>query len=127
MFEGDDLTTMDEEQPPEESSNRNFLIGIGVLGGIILLSVACLVGYALLVLPKQTAERDNQEATLIAQDVGMNATLTAIQHETNLSQTPPATFTLVPTNTPPIPETARTGCAPNTQFMMSRLCTCCST
>jgi beta-lactamase regulating signal transducer with metallopeptidase domain len=107
MFEDNsEETTFDEEQPPEESSNRNFIIGIGILGGIILLSVACLVGYAFFVLPKQTAQRDTQEATAIAQNVGMNVTLTAMQHDVNLSQTPPATFTPLPTNTPLIPDTS---------------------
>ena len=48
MYEGDDLNFDDaEEAPPEESSNRTFLIAAGILGGIVLLSIACLAGYAL--------------------------------------------------------------------------------
>ena len=39
--------------PPEESSNRTFLIAAGILGGIVLLSIACLAGYALIILPSQ--------------------------------------------------------------------------
>ncbi|GAB4496465.1 MAG: hypothetical protein OHK003_01660 [Anaerolineales bacterium] len=35
----------DDEQLPEESNNnRTFLIAAGILGGIILISIACLVG-----------------------------------------------------------------------------------
>ena len=34
-----------EAQPAEESNNnRTFMVAVGILGGIILLSVACLVG-----------------------------------------------------------------------------------
>jgi hypothetical protein len=96
----------EEEAPEEEASNKNFWIGVGILGGIILLSVACLAVYAIYFLPKQTAQRNNQEATLVAQNVSMNVTLTAMQHEALLSQTPPATFTPTATNTPPIQATA---------------------
>ncbi len=39
--------------PPEESSNRTFLIAAGILGGIVLLSIACLAGYVLIILPSQ--------------------------------------------------------------------------
>ena len=103
MFdESNDQETFEEEQPAEESSNRTFMIVAGVLGGIILLSIACLAGYALLALPKQADQRDTQKATLVAQEVNMNVTLTAMEHESLLSQTPPATFTPLPTNTPPI-------------------------
>ena len=45
MYEGDDLNFDDEETPPEESNNRTFLIAAGILGGIVLLSIACLAGY----------------------------------------------------------------------------------
>ena len=50
MNEGD---TNFDAPPPEESSNRTFLVVAGILLGIVLLSIACFAGYALLVLPKQ--------------------------------------------------------------------------
>jgi len=63
MYEGDDLNYEDDvEAPPEESSNRTFLIAAGILGGIVLLSIACLAGYALLILPQQNAARQTQSA-----------------------------------------------------------------
>lgn len=102
MFEGDDQINFDDEQPPEESGNKTFLIAAGILGGIILLSIACLAGYALLVLPRQAAQNVDQQATLVAQNVQMNTTLTALAQSDLLSQTPPATFTPTATNTPPI-------------------------
>ena len=43
MYEGDDLNYEDSGTPPEESSNRTFLVAAGILGGIVLLSLICLV------------------------------------------------------------------------------------
>ena len=51
MYEGDQ--TNFDSAPPEESSNRTFLIAAGILAGIVLLSLACLAGYAFLILPQQ--------------------------------------------------------------------------
>lgn len=98
----EDFNTLDEEQPQEESSNRTFLIVAGILGGIILLSIACLGGYALFVIPRQSAARVDSQATLVQQNVEMNTTLTALAQIEMLSQTPPPTFTPTATNTPPI-------------------------
>ena len=40
MYEGDDLNTLDETTPPEESGNKTFLLVAAILGGIVLLSIA---------------------------------------------------------------------------------------
>ncbi len=45
MYEGEEVSY--EDAPPEEASNRTFLIAAGILGGIVLLSIACLAGYLL--------------------------------------------------------------------------------
>ena len=45
MFEGEEPTF--EESPPEEASNRTFLVAAGILGGIVLIAIACLAGYLL--------------------------------------------------------------------------------
>ncbi|MBV6397176.1 MAG: hypothetical protein HFACDABA_02781 [Anaerolineales bacterium] len=108
MFEGDDQTPFEEEQPAEESSNRNFFIIAGILVGIVCLSVAGLGFYALRVLPQQSNARIAQEATLVAQDVQVGQTLTQIALFDALSQTPQATATLPPTNTPPIQQASGT-------------------
>jgi len=108
MFEGDDQTPFEEEQPAEESSNRNFFIIAGILVGIVCLSVAGLGFYALRVLPQQSNARAAQEATLVAQDVQVGQTLTQIALFDALSQTPQATATLPPTNTPPIQQASGT-------------------
>ncbi|HNK64249.1 MAG TPA: hypothetical protein PKL78_02635 [Anaerolineales bacterium] len=44
-FDENNFDTSEEAPLPEESNNnRTFLIAVGILGGIILISVACLVG-----------------------------------------------------------------------------------
>lgn len=45
MFEGDDVVL--DTNPPEEASNKTFIIAASVLGGIVLLSIICLAVYAL--------------------------------------------------------------------------------
>ncbi len=88
----------DEAPLPEESNNRTFLIAVGILGGIILISLACLVGVYLFGVQSRTAAQRQAAA---------NATLTAQAAENFISQALTATFqasilptvTLQPTNT----------------------------
>jgi hypothetical protein len=99
MYEGDDLE-FDEETPPEESSNRTFLIAAGILGGIVLLSLACLAVYALVILPQQQrAVQTSEESALATQNAQVNEALTATGVAFDLSQTPQATDTPLPTDT----------------------------
>ena len=41
----DDNTDFDDANPPEESSNRTFLLAAGLLGGLVLLGLLCIAGY----------------------------------------------------------------------------------
>jgi hypothetical protein len=95
MNEGEELNY--DTAPPEESSNRTFLIAAGILGGIVLLSIACLAGYALLILPGQRATSsaaNDAQATTNAQIQGaLTSTMQA-----QLIPTTTLTFTPVPTN-----------------------------
>jgi hypothetical protein len=95
MNEGEELNY--DTAPPEESSNRTFLIAAGILGGIVLLSIACLAGYALLILPGQRAASsaaNDAQATTNAQIQGaLTSTMQA-----QLLPTATLTFTPVPTN-----------------------------
>lgn len=110
MFEENDPNTFEEEeQPAEESSNRNFFIIAGILIGIVCLSVVGLGYYAMRVLPQQSNQRNAQQETLVAQDVQAFQTLTALAQSDILSQTPLATATLPPTNTPPVAQASATG------------------
>ena len=54
MYEGDQSNF--DAQPPEESSNRTFLIAAGILGGIVLISLACLAAFYFLgFMPNQSS------------------------------------------------------------------------
>jgi hypothetical protein len=111
MYEGDDLNDLnydDEETPPEEASNRTFLIAAGVLGGIVLLSIACLAVYALVIMPQQRAAQQGDENALATQNAQVNEALTATQLAMSLSQTPQATETLFPTDTPVVAQPSPT-------------------
>ena len=109
MYEGDDLTYEDEETPPEEASNRTFLIAAGILGGIVLLSIACLAVYALVILPQQrAAQQGDDQSALATQNAQVNEALTATQVAIGLSQTPQATETLFPTDTPVVAQPSAT-------------------
>jgi LPXTG-motif cell wall-anchored protein len=109
------------ETEPEEpdqsagSSNRTFLIAAGILGGIALLSLICMVLYALVILPGTKSKATAQAATVIAQntEVARKITLTAIAAAvTNtplpVATKPVATATFTPTSVVAVPtNTAR--------------------
>jgi hypothetical protein len=93
-----------EAPPPEESSNRMFLIAAGILGAIALLALICIAVYAMVLLPQRRGAQAQQKATLDAQNTEVayiiantatSAALTAIQ----------ASYTETPTMTP-VPDTA---------------------
>ena len=107
--EGDDLNYEDDvEAPPEESSNRTFLIAAGILGGIVLLSIACLAGYALLILPQQNAAKSTQTAVALQNFDTINDALTATAVAFDLSQTPQASPSAAPSNTPVVAQPSAT-------------------
>lgn len=108
MYEGDELNTLEEENPSEESGNKTFLLVAAVLGGIVLLSIACLAVYGFYWIPRQTAQRDAQQATLVAQNVQVDQALTEKAISDMLSQVPSGTPTLEPTATPVFQQTTPT-------------------
>ena len=71
-FDENNFDESGEDQLPEESNNnRTFMVAIGILGGIILISVACLGGFLLLSsrskgAAQQAAANANATATAIA-------------------------------------------------------------
>jgi hypothetical protein len=94
----DDLSNFDAP-PPEESSNRTFLVAAGILGGIVLLSIACLAGYALLILPSQRAGQQTAATAQAAQNLQVAQALTATAAAISFAT---ATVTPPPTQTPVI-------------------------
>jgi hypothetical protein len=94
-----------ESPPPEESSNRTFLIAAGILGGIVLLSIACLAGYALLVLPSQRTTQVQAATAQAAQNLQVAQALTSTSEALAI---PTATATLPPTQTPVVAQATAT-------------------
>lgn len=112
MFEDNDQTPFEEEQPAEESSNRNFFIIAGILISIVCISIAGLGYYAVRVIPQQASARSTAEQAQVEQNVQAMNTLTALAQIDILSQTPNPTATLPPTNTPVIaPQASATAAA----------------
>lgn len=101
MYEGDENNF--DAAPPEENSNRTFLIAAGILGGIVLLSLVCIAAYVAFWLPRQqaaTAQVGDAQAT---QAMLMSQALTA----TIQAQILP-TATLPPTETPVMAQPSET-------------------
>src|SRR5262245_48410018 len=88
-----------DAQPPEESSNRTFLLVAGILGGIVLLSIACLAGYALVILPGQ---RNSQGQAATAQAQQRAQVAQALTATFQAARFPTETLTPAPTDTPVI-------------------------
>jgi hypothetical protein len=88
----------DSAPPPEESSNRTFVIVAAILGGIILISVACLAAVYLFGIQGQTAQPDPASGTATAQAANayINQALTATFQASIL---PTTTTTFTPTST----------------------------
>ncbi|MCZ7554407.1 MAG: hypothetical protein B6D39_12690 [Anaerolineae bacterium UTCFX2] len=84
--------------PPEESSNRTFLIIAGVLGAIALLALVCIAVYALFILPGTRNARDSQKATVEAQNTIVAEMVASTSTEEAL-QAIIAAFTKTPTAT----------------------------
>src|SRR5512141_927823 len=91
--------------PPEESSNRTFLIAAGILGGIVLLSIACLAGYALLILPSQRNTQQQAATAPAVQNLQVAQALTATVVAASI---PTATVTPPPTQTPVVAQATAT-------------------
>lgn len=100
----DDQSNFDAT-PPEESSNRTFLVVAGILAGIVLLSLACVAGYVLIFQPQQQASRAQAATAQAVQNAQVAQALTATQQAANF---PTATITPPPTQTPLIAQATAT-------------------
>ncbi len=97
-----DLDYAEDEGMPEESSNKTFIIAASVLGGIILLALLCVAGYAFFVLPNQNAAADSAQASQVAQLTQVPEMLTQSAVETAIMLTPEASPSPIfsPTSSP---------------------------
>ena len=90
-----------EEKPPEDNSNRTFLIVAGILGGIMVLALLCMAGLAIFrALPGGTAKSANATRAAQATEIAFAETQTA--------SAPTITLTRTPTTVPPTPIPTRT-------------------
>jgi hypothetical protein len=98
----DDDLGYEDANPPEESSNRTFLVLAGGLGILVLLALICLAGYFIY----SSTINQSADQTAIAQATQQGATiqagLTQIAVANALTATFGATATLPPTTTPVI-------------------------
>ncbi len=104
----DDLSNFDAP-PPEEASNRTFLIAAGILGGVVLLALACLAGYVLLFRPSQLAQQQQAATAQALQNAQVADALTATSEamiQPSPTVTPPPTATAVVAQATPIPATS---------------------
>jgi hypothetical protein len=106
MNEGDNNL---ETPPPEESSNRTFFIIAGILGGIVLLSLACFAAYALFFAPSRAASQAQAATAQAVQNLQVAQALTATSQALLV---PSATATLPPTQTPVVAQATATAIPP---------------
>lgn len=103
-----DEPEFDEPNPPEESSNRTFLLVAGILGGLVLLGLLCIAGYLFF----RNSTNQQNDATAIAQVTQQQATVQAGVTQTiiaqSLTQTAAVTNTVPPSQTPVIAEATST-------------------
>jgi hypothetical protein len=88
--------------PPEESTNRTFVLAAAGIGGLLVLSMVCLALYALVLAPRQRQGRAD-EATQIAlsnTQVAQAVTLTAGAQFPSATSPATRTATGTPTGTP---------------------------
>jgi hypothetical protein len=99
--------------PPEESTNRTFVLAAAGIGGLLVLSMVCLALYALVLAPRQRQARadqatqialnNTQVAQAVTQTAGAqfpSATSPATRTSTATPSRTPTPVVVVPTSTP---------------------------
>lgn len=112
MDDMDSDLDINDSPPPEESGNRTFLIAAGVLGSIAVLALICIALYALVLLPRQRVQQDQQVATLNAQNTQVAMAITQTSSAARATFTPtvtpvPPTATSTPTSVVVVPTNTR--------------------
>ncbi len=95
-FEDSDVEEAGVEEagpPPEESGNRIFLIVAGVLIGLLVLSLLCLGGYALIRVPQMRNAQNTQAAKVALQNTQAAGQATDIAMSVGATQTAKAQST----------------------------------
>lgn len=89
-------------QPPaEESSNRTFMIAVGILGGLVLLTIICVLVYAFVLGPRLSANNASAQATVEAHNAQIAEAMTATMNASLRTPTElPAMATQISSPTP---------------------------
>ncbi|KAF0109141.1 MAG: hypothetical protein FD146_185 [Anaerolineaceae bacterium] len=89
------------EPPAEESSNRTFMIAVGILGGLVFITIICVLVYAFVIGPRLASQKPDELATVEAHNAQINDAMTATFQASLWTPTPlPSplpTETVVPT------------------------------
>jgi heme/copper-type cytochrome/quinol oxidase subunit 2 len=85
--------------PPEEKSNRTFLIVGGVMAGLVFLTLVCMAVYFLVIRPRSTATRNAAQATIEADNARAIQEVTLTAQAALWTATAPATPIPVKTST----------------------------
>ncbi|HSM23581.1 MAG TPA: hypothetical protein VK856_01815 [Anaerolineaceae bacterium] len=91
------------DQPSNNgSNNKPFIIGIGILGAIVVLSILAIIAYVILFRPQTTTDLQSQAAEIYAQNtaIAFVATQTAEFEQKQATQkAAPSTTSIVPSAT----------------------------
>ncbi len=104
----DENANFDDANPPEESSNRTFLLIAGVLGGLVFLGLLCIVGYIIFTRGAANQNASTQAAQGTQQQVTIQAGLTQRSLLQAQTLTAAVTNTVPPSNTPVIAQATGT-------------------
>ena len=89
-----------EGTPPEEKSNRTFLIVGGIMGGLVFLTLVCMAVYFLVIAPRTATLRAAQQATIEAGNAQIAQQLTATAKAAAWTPTVKATTAPLKSSTP---------------------------
>ncbi len=104
----DENASFDNENPPEETSNRTFMIIAGVLGVLVLLGIFCVVGYFLINMGSTRQNSVTQTAQSVQQKATIQAGLTQRSFMQAQTLAAAVTNTVEPSKTPVIAEASQT-------------------
>jgi hypothetical protein len=89
-----DMMETPDAPPPEEKSNRTFLIVGGVMAGLVFLTLVCMAVYLLVIRPRSSAQNEATQAAIETQNY------IAVQQLTSTAQAAQITPTLTPSPLP---------------------------
>lgn len=103
----DDNELFEEQPAPQRpngngSSNRPFIIGVGILGAVVVFSILAIIAYVILFRPRTTSDLQNQAAEIQARNTAISliASQTAeVEQKASTQKAAPSTTPVIPTAT----------------------------